>query len=341
MSMQTRRHGRRVLLVGCVLTVSILTPPGPAAGAPEPDDSLLRAFSSTSWWNTALPAGSPQHANETGILNYLRTAEDNGGGFLRFAGAGDSEWGQPVYWARPGDKEYDVRWSAGLRQPELDNLRIPANMRAADTSDGALTLFDVERGYVVAMTDAVYRGSSATWEVGGATVTYLDSNGLDSRLSRSDDPRNSGSHRGNNGATMMARFDEVLLGQIDHVIKVACGPECSTEHVFPMVNSDGDSASSPVKQGLRMRIRPEVNLAVLGLHPEALVIALAAQEYGVYFGDSGGTTALKLENTRAEGRGQLWDVSADALADLPFTSQFWDVISEGYDPSAPSDPSEP
>ena len=65
-----------------------------------------------------------------------------------------------------------------------------------------------------------------------------------------------------------------------------------------------------------------------------LVIAQALQKYGVYIGDSGGATALKLEDTRTEGRGQLWTVTADDLCMLPFTSQFWDVLPEGYDPSA-------
>ena len=63
------------------------------------------------------------------------------------------------------------------------------------------------------------------------------------------------------------------------------------------------------------------------------MIARALQGYGFYIGDSGGTTALKLQNTRAEGQGQLWAVSADALCDLPFTSEYWDVVAEDYDPT--------
>ena len=75
------------------------------------------------------------------------------------------------------------------------------------------------------------------------------------------------------------------------------------------------------------------DLAARGLTGEALVIARALQRYGFYFGDSGGTTALKLENTVAEGRGRLWRVQADALCGLPFTPAYWDVVAEGYDPS--------
>lgn len=326
-------RGKVLLLVGA-LSIGVLTNAGLADGPPQQDGMPYRAFASTSWWNTPIPRDAPQHQDETAVLDYLRTAEDNGGGYLRLAGAGDNDWGQPVYWAGAGDQEYDVQWDDARRAPELDHLRIPKNTRAAPTSDGALTLFDIERGYVVAMTRAVYTTATDTWSVDGATVTYLASSGLDRRVSKASDQRNRGSHRGNTGATMMARLDEVRAGRIDHVIKISVGPSTNVRNVFPMVGSDGKSTTSPLLQGMRIRIRPEVDLAALGLQPEAMVIAQAAQRYGVYFGDSGGNTTLKLENTRAEGRGQLWNVSADALAGLPFTDQFWDVLTEGYDPTS-------
>lgn len=329
------RAGVRALLIGTVV-VGLASQAGSATAKPSSGaETPLQAFSATpSWWTTAVPDGAPQHANEAAVLDYLRTAPQNGGGFLKLAGAGRNPWGQPVFWASAGDKEYNVRWASRNRPPELDHLRIPSTMQGAATSDGALTLFDRERGYVMAMTRAVHDSGSDTWTVAGATVTYLSSNGLHARTGRSDDPRNRGSHRGNNGATMMARLDQVEAGSIDNVLKISCGPECSTEHTFPMVGSDGDSPTSPLKQGLRMRIRPDVDLDALGLHPQALVIARAAQEYGVYFGDSGGTTALKLENTVAEGRGQQWTVSAKELSSLPFTSEYWDVLPEGYHPGS-------
>lgn len=328
------RAGLRGLLIG-IVCLGLASQAGSATAKPSSGvEDPSQAFAATSWWNTPVPDDAPQHGDETAVLDYLRTAPQNGGGFLRLAGAGKSPWGQPVFWASTGDTEYNVRWDSGNRPPELDSLRIPDNMQGAATSDGALTLFDRERGYVVAMTRAVHDSASDTWSVDGATVTYLDSNGLHSRNSRSDDPRNVGSHRGNNGATMMARLDQVQAGSIDNVLKISCGPECSTEHTFPMVGSDGDSPTSPLTQGLRMRIRPDVNLDSLGLDPQALVIAKAAQKYGVYFGDSGGVTALKLENTVAEGRGQLWTVKNTGLSKIPFAPAFWDVLPEGYHPGS-------
>jgi hypothetical protein len=302
---------------------------------PVVDGAPLRAFTPDSWWNSPVPADAPANPEAAQILQYMRTAADAGDGCVTLAGAGSNSWGQPVYWAEPGDPEYAVAIDANRAPPEVDHLRIPKNARPAGNNDGSMTVFDVDRGYAVALTEASFDAGAKTWSASGATVTYLASNGLDKRTGRSTDDRNIGTHRGNNAAVMMARLDEVSAGSIPHVLKVASGPAVSTRSVFPMVGSDGssdDPAAPP--QGLRFRIKPSVDLDRLGLQPQALVIATALQRYGFYIGDSSGTTALKLEDTRTEGRGQLWKISSKALCGLPLTADYWDVLPEGYQPPA-------
>ena len=307
---------------------------GDGGAAPQVEGEPLRAFTPDSWWNTPVPADAPSHPDARDILRYMSTADEAAGGCVRLAGAQDSPWGQPVYWASAEDPSYQVTVGKDDPPPELQDLRIPDGAKAADNNDASMTLFDVERGYVVALTDAHYDTGSGTWRASGATVTYLDSNGLDVRTGQSTDERNRGSHRGNNGAVMMARFDEVAAGRIEHVLKVASGPDPSSRAVFPMVGSDGDSSDPAAPpQGLRFRIKPSVDLESLGLPPQALVIARALQEYGFYIGDSGGVTALKLEDTRIQGRGGLWELPAEALCELPLSPSFWDVLPEGYQPT--------
>lgn len=300
--------------------------------------SPIRAFTAGSWWNSPLPADPPENPHEAAILNFLSTAPQSGAGCLTLAGAGDNRWGHPIYWARPSDPAYSVSGiSSDSRPPELDSLRMPVSAQPAGNSDGTMSVFDRAKGYVVALTDAEFDDDSEEWSASGATVTYLKSNGLLAATGRSDEPRNVGTHRGNNGATMAVRWDMVKAGAVTHVLKIASGPEVADRSVFPMVGSDGDYEGSDPgvpPQGLRLRVKPSIDLSRLNLHPQALVIARALQRYGVYIGDSGGKTALKLENTKAEGRGQLWDVTANDLCGLPFTPQYWDVLAEGYDPSA-------
>lgn len=306
---------------------------GPSTSSAEPA-SPFRPFAGASYWNAPVPDNAPAHPNAAGILNYMQTAPSAQGGCIRLAGAGKSPWGQPIYWAKDGDPSYSVKQTQYAIPPELDTMRIPLGAKPASTSDAAMTVYDIERGYVVAMWHAVYNASTDSWSAGGAQVTYLDSNGLDSRTNGSDDARNTGTMRGNNGGVTAVRFDEASAGQINHVLKIAGGPEVSTLAVSPLTRSDGDSTNpNAPAQGTRMRIKPSVNLDAFNLNPQARAIADAMQKYGVYIGDSGGVTALKLENTVVEGRGQLWSLPATSLCQLPLNEKFWDVLPYGYDPS--------
>jgi hypothetical protein len=294
------------------------------------------AFKKDSWWNTPIPPVAPHNPNEGAILEYLATAHESGAGCLTFAGAGDSTWGQPIYWSGRGDPEYDVQGLPPDSPPQLSHIRIPVGAQAANNGDRSMTVFDVRRGYVAMFTDMYYDESAGTWSASGGSVAYLDSNGLMNPLPRSDDPRNRGTHRGNNGAVAAVRWDEVQNGHVDHVLKVAIGPEVANRFVFPMTGSDGNHSTDHPEvppQGLRLRIDPAIDLDSLRLHPQALIIARALQTYGMYIGDSGGVSALKLEDTVTEGYGQLWDVTAKDLCGLPFDPAFWDVLPEGYDPS--------
>lgn len=313
---------------------------GPSVAHKAPLDARgrpYRPFRDNSWWNTPVPVNAPGDPASAQVLNYLSTAPESGHGCLRLAGAQHNKWGQPAYWAQPSDPAYDVQGLPAGAPSEARHLRIPKGANGAANSDGTMTVYDVARGYVVLLTDAHYDKATDTWSASGATVTYLDSNGLLDTAGRSGDPRNVGTHRGNNGATSYVRYDMVQAGEVRNVLKIAAGPALANRFVFPMTGSDGtvtDTAVGAPPEGLRLRLKPSLNLRGLGLHPQALAIAEALQKYGVYLGDSGGTTALKLEDTRAEGRGQLWTVTADDLCMLPFTPQFWDVLPEGYDPSA-------
>jgi hypothetical protein len=339
--MRASRQAAAVVAAGlAAATVLAACSPADEAGTTSPavergtQAAAYRAFAADSWWNTPLPRRAPTSALERQYLRYLRTAPDAGGGCLRLAGTAANRWGQPVFWATAGDQEYDVRVTSARRPRQLARLRIPASARPADTSDAAMTVFDRGRGYVTALTGARYDPATDSWSARGGTVTFLRSNGLHHRTGRSDDPRNQGGHRGNNGATMMVRHAEVTAGAIRHVLKVASGPETSARHVFPMVGSDGDSTHRYAPpQGLRLRIRPSVDIDALRLGKQATVIAKALQRYGMYLGDSAGVTTLKLEDTRASGRGQLWRLRSTALCKLPFTPRFWDVVRPGYDPT--------
>jgi hypothetical protein len=330
-----------VLVAAAAVGAALLGSPGrarPVLRQHVPESvRAQRAFEPGSWWNTPLPMHVPQDQYAVQILHYLRTAPQAGRGCLMVAGVGrHPQWGTPIYWARSTDPAYRVSGVGPGAPAQLAHLRIPRGAVPSVSTDQTMIIYDLSAGYVTALTGARYDPGSDTWTARGATVTYLDSNGLNVKTGRSDNPGNVGTHRGNNAPTMAVSWDQVNAGAVRHVLKVASGPELSDRYVFPMIGSDGGyTGYNPAvpPEGLRLRLQPTIDLAALGLDGQALVIARALQHYGIYLGDSSGTTALKLEDTVAEGRGQLWRLPADALCRLPFAPQYWQVVAPGYSPA--------
>ncbi|MBW3577937.1 MAG: hypothetical protein KY462_09420 [Actinobacteria bacterium] len=272
-------------------------------------------FTRDSYWNTPLEADAPVHPASDDMIDFLRRTNVDDG-CVHLVGVDGDPWGEPVYHARPADPEHEVRPTRYELPPEFARLRIPEAARPSANSDAEMVVFDRDRGYVAWFWHARYDRHNDRWSAGGGSIAYLASNGLDGRLPASDVPRNTGSHRGLNGAIVAVRYQEVASGSIDRVLKVAVR-ESGSGHVFPMVGSDGDSddpAAPP--QGTRIRIAPDIDLDRLDLSPQARVIARALQDYGAVIGDStGGPIALKLED--APGRDEPWELGVRDLCDIP------------------------
>lgn len=329
---------RRVASVALGATIIGLSLPVVLAAAPASAvTSGYRAFSDTGYWNTSLPADAPRHPDSKQIIDFLR--QDNSTDYVYLSGTGSSgKWGQPVYWAEPGDPEYDVTSTRYFVPPEFKSLRIPRDAKPDPTSDSEMTIYDLDRGYVAGLWNAEYDSETDTWTAGGGDIFYLDSNGLHKALPGSDEPRNTGAHRGLPPPSYAIRLDEVQAGRIDHLIKIGVHTT-KDEHVFPMIGDEnGTSYQFAPPEGTRIRIKPSVNLSTFGLSPAAKVVARALQEYGAIIGDqTGGPVELKMENTVAEGRGQLWNGVLDhySLSAIPLSA--YEVIDHGYKPPAGQD----
>jgi hypothetical protein len=332
--MEASKHRRRRLMIGFPSLVAIIgallyiAPLG--TSRPTVAARPYRAFSDASYWSTPLPEDAPTDPRSEQIIDFLQA--NNRANFIRLAGTDASgQWGIPIYWAGRGDPHYLVANSCDFRQPrEFRDVRIPVGAEPDPTSDSAMTVYDRRRGLVYGFHRTRYDVEHDSWSACGGTVSYLDSLGLDGKLAGSDQIRNRG-HRGVPPPTYAVRLGEIRWGSIDHMLKIAVNA-ASPDHVFPMVGSDGVSTDpSAPPEGARLRIKPSIQLDELGLSPAALVIARALQEYGAVIGDqSGASVTLKVENTVAEGRGQLWrDVlSANSLSAIPLRA--FEIVELGY-----------
>jgi hypothetical protein len=282
------------------------------------------------YWTTALPEDAPVDPNSDEFIAHLQEHSDTN--FIRLAGAtADGKWGNPVYYAGSGDPTYEIGNSCGYRQPpEFRSVRIPSGARPDPSSDSSMTVYDLDKGVVYGFYRTHYDDATNGWSSCGGAVYYLGSNGLAGTLDQSNEPRNFG-HRGVPPFTYAVLPEEVEAGSIDHVLKIAVDV-ASEDHVWPMTGSDGDSTDEfAPPEGARLRLKPSIDLSELDLTDPQRTIATALQTYGAVIGDqSGSTTVLKLENTVAEGRGQMWAglLESDSLS--MFELEDFEVIKLGY-----------
>ena len=310
-------------------------------------------FTEGSYWRTPLPTNATIHPNSANILHYIAVDGDTPSTEIRFAA---TSWTMPVYWAKPGDKEYNVPWTGypSQRPTEHNTMRIPTGATPAATSDGAMVVYDVQRGYVTSFHQATYNNANDTWSTSGGSFAYLASNGLDNRVKQtpwhegSDDSRNSGSLRGNNGVTMYVSWEQVKAaadngGDLGHIFKHSLASFFREDFIAPTIGSDGKlPTSSPwysvaPKNGTRMRIKPSVTLTGHGLTNAELAIARTLQRYGMYVGDSSNSSVIKLEDLSV--RDDLvptptWasiGITTTSMDVFPFLTA-WEVIDETYWP---------
>lgn len=166
-----------------------------------------------------------------------------------------------------------------------------------------------------------------TIEVGAAGAFQHDSNGLDQRDPQSDSQLNERS-RGAIPDAMVIRDDLLVqamqdsgdLGHVLHLFWVET--DSSAGAVHPMVGKEADKYGFGA-EGMRIRIKPDVDLETRNCSPAGLVVARTLQRFGAYLGDNaGGSTSLKAEQgSTLITRDALSCVSWD---DFAFVSRGWD-----------------
>jgi hypothetical protein len=84
-------------------------------------------------------------------------------------------------------------------------------------------------------------------------------------------------------------ISELESGHIDHALALDLPINCSLYNSWPAQRDDGWSTSGCVPEGAHFRINPSVNLSALHLSAFALMMATAAQKYGIIVRDSTAT----------------------------------------------------
>jgi hypothetical protein len=126
---------------------------------------------------------------------------------------------------------------------------------------------------------AVRQRPGGAWEAGSGATWDLDSNAL------RPDGWTSADAAGLPMLPGLVRWDEVAAGEIAHALRFTA-PQTRRAYIYPATHFASSSTSPSLPpMGLRVRLKADADLA--GLSPDALVIAVALQRYGMILADNG------------------------------------------------------
>lgn len=158
---------------------------------------------------------------------------------------------------------------------------IPANpsVEGGPSSDGDRHILIVDNSSCTLYElYAAYPNGDGTWHAGSGAVWNLNSHALRPETWTSADAA---------GLPILAglvRYDEVAGGFIDHAIRVTV-PRSDRSYLWPARHHAGSSNPSLPPMGLRLRLKPDVDIS--SFPPGDQVIVQAMKTYGVIVADNG------------------------------------------------------
>jgi hypothetical protein len=290
-----------VFRAGGILTVAAAC--AMLAAAPAGAASTPRFFGPDAVWNVAPGPGAALDPKSSAITAELRRQVDEGIRSRRPPTVNTTTYSVPVHTVVAGVPTVRVTLdqraalAPGL-QEAFEHVPLPADAKPAAGFDAQLVVWQP-------WSDTMWEfwklrkaadGWHATW--GGRLENA------------SSGPGHFSGERANWGATGtslplaggLITAAELRRGRIDHALAVALPKTRADEFALPAQRTDGDSrATASVPEGARFRLDPALDLDALDLPPALLVIARAAQRYGMIVRDRGGSVALYAEDPQPLG----------------------------------------
>jgi len=190
-----------------------------------------------------------------------------------------------------GSENSQTIWPASYNPISADystSFYIPSGLCASPDTDGLLAVVQ-PNGWVMEAYEGITTASGDL--IAGNVAGYYDLQG-----------DGSGWQNGRRASMVPAiagliRTGEVKQGNIPHALAATLSPTILTEQaVWPAYAFDTNSGyAGTLPMGSLMAIPPSVNLSTLGLTASGLIVATAAQNYGVYIVDRGGTGGITFQ----------------------------------------------
>jgi hypothetical protein len=267
----------------------------------------FRFFSSSSFWNEPVDEApvDPSSAAVMGAFNELIAAEEQPGGGGPWINT--TEYSVPVYTV-PADQPtvtvtlHDHRPSAAL-SAAWSAVPLPPNAQAAVGTDGALVVWQPSTDRLWEFWRLVHEpgGWFASW--GGAMQNASSNPGVYGPEAWPEATKVWGVSASSLSLVGgLITLEDLEKGQINHALAMSIPYARAGVYASPAQRSDGTSTSPlTLPEGAHLRLDPHLNLASLHLPKLTLMMAEAAQRYGIFVKDHAAEVTFQAQDPVALG----------------------------------------
>jgi hypothetical protein len=298
-------------------------------------------YTADSFFRKPVPINAPLDAESSKGITFVKNHPEQKDAYPLINGLADNKWGTVYFEGKCTDPVWKLTGTIPSKVAFLGTEGFHAPLALGSTltgtNDSPFVVMDtcgvtsMPKGFSVWAANAV-KGAGTTINVSAAGAFQHDSNGLDYRNPRSSSTKNMRS-RGAIPDAMVIRKDRLQwaianntgLGYALHLFWVETGTVDGFVH--PMVGAENDKLGwGP--EGIRIRIKPSVDLTKRGLSPGGLAVARTLQTHGAYLGDNSGSgSALKAEQDHGQWGSLL---GRDSLRGLTWDD--FEFVQRGYEP---------
>ncbi len=281
---------------------------GESSGSSETQPAKpFRFFAPTSLWNEPIPASEPLDASSVAVVGAL-DAEVAAEQQLR-----DGPWinttaySVPVYTVPADQPTVKVQLDSSPLMPALQTaweaVPLPATARPAAGTDRHLVVWQPSTDRLWEFWKLVHEGGvwQASW--GGAMQnTSADPGVYGTEAWPGAKPQWGASASSLSIAGGLITLEDLEMGQINHALAITVPKVRAGVYAAPAQRTDGKSTDPlSLPEGARLRLDPQLNLTSLHLPWLTLMIAEAAQRYGMVVRDRGATVAFYAQDPTPTG----------------------------------------
>jgi hypothetical protein len=284
--------------------------PGPGPGRvqepPAGKTKPFRFYSPTSFWNTSLPDNAPLDPDSEAIVAAFDSLIESELQARTGPAINTTEYSVPVYTVPRNQPTVRVTLdapNAPALQAAWSAVPMPADAHPATGTDARLVIWQPSSDKLWDFWRARHEedGWHAAW--GGATQNVSSASGLPDAESWPGAQPWWGTSACSLGIVGgLISIEDLEMGVINHALQIAIPNVRAGVYASPALRTDG-STEDPLAlpEGAHLRLDPNLDLESLQLPRPTLIIARAAQRYGIFVTNGGRDVAFQAQDPTPTG----------------------------------------